>query len=84
MTKANNLPTNKSFIRNGFGQTFKVHYQEDQTILQNHQTGKLSVMSTDIFTKLYRNNNYVTVNNPNSIRELLDTKAIGSRFLIRE
>lgn len=84
MSKTNNLPTNKSFIRNGFGETFKVHYQEDQTILQNHQTGKLRFLPTESFAKLYSNNNYVTVINPNSIREMLDTKAIGSRYLIRE
>ena len=55
MTKTNNLPKNKSFIRNGFGQTFEVHYQEDQTILRNRQTGKLSILPTETFTKLYRN-----------------------------
>lgn len=82
--QTNKLPNHQSYIRNGFGQTFRVHYQAERVILENHQTGKLIALSLTIFQQLWKNRNYDTVNNPNSIRELVDTRAIASRFLIKE
>ena len=78
------LPTNQSYIRNGFGQQFQVHYQGEQVILKNYQTGKLTQLSLRVFTQLWKNKNYDTVINPNSTREYLDTRSIASRFLIKE
>jgi hypothetical protein len=82
--QTNKLPENSTYIRNGFGQQFRVHYQEESVILQNYHTGKLTQLSLRVFTQLWKNRNYDTVINPNSIRESLDTKAIASRFLIKE
>jgi hypothetical protein len=82
--QTNTLPTHQSFIRNGFGTIFQVHYQGEQVILKNHQTEKLIGLSLTVFKQLWKNKNYDTVINPNSVREYLDTRAIASRFLIKE
>jgi hypothetical protein len=82
--QTNTLPTHQSFIRNGFGTIFQVHYQGEQVILKNHQTEKLNALSLKVFTQLWKNKNYDTVKNPSSIREMLDTRAIASRFLVKE
>jgi hypothetical protein len=82
--KTNTLPANQSYIRNGFGQQFQIHYQGERVLLQNHYTGKLNLLSLTVFTQLWKNKNYDTVINPNSISEHLDTRAIASRFLVKE
>ena len=82
--QTNTLPANQSYIRNGYGQQFQVHYQGEQVILKNHQTGKLTQLSLRVFAQLWKNKNYDTVINPDSTREYLDTRALASRFLIKE
>jgi hypothetical protein len=84
MVNTTNIPSVGNYIRNGFGSTFQIiEKTEKRTSLKDFYTGKELHMSTSVFEQLWKNKNYDTVRNPESIREKMDSASIASRFLIK-
>jgi len=79
-----------TYIRNGSGVTFQVLFidrnvDHEFTFLKPIDSdGNTLRMPSHVFKALYKNKNFVTVKNPNSIHERLIGKQLGAeRFLIK-